>query len=140
MSSVKVKLDLSRFRRNLTNAQFRLSNQVLADCKAIMPLDTGNLQQRSYVSKDNMQVVFPGPYGRYLYYGNKMVNAVTGKGPMKIPNVGLRYRKGTKLKVKEPIEKLQFTRPEAQERWFEVAKTNHLKDWQKLVKEELIKK
>ena len=44
------------------------------------------------------QIVVQGPYARYQYYGKVMVNAKTGKGPMNIPGVGLRYKKGTVLK------------------------------------------
>ena len=142
---VKIKLDLSATQKDIKRARALLANQVLIDCRAIMPLDTGSLQSRSYVTSDNKSVVFPGPYARYLYYGNKMVNAKTGKGPALIRDkygniVGYRYRKGTKLKVKQPIEKLKFTRPEAKEKWFEEAKREHLKDWQTLVSKTIAKR
>lgn len=145
MGGVKIKLDLSRLRKNVKNAQAKLAKQILIDCKEIMPLDTGSLQQRSYVSKDGNQVVFPGPYGHYLYVGKKMVNEKTGKGPALVHDeygneIGLRYKKGTKLKYAEPEQKLNFTRPEAQAKWFEVAKTNNLKKWKQLIKNEITKK
>lgn len=47
------------------------------------------------------QIVIQGPYAQYQYYGKVMVNAKTGKGPMNIPGVGLRYKKGTILKETE---------------------------------------
>ena len=145
MGYVRVKLDVRTLEKNLKRARVLFANQVLIDCRAIMPLDTGSLQSRSYVSKDNKSVVFPGPYARYLYHGNKMVNAKTGKGPALIRDkngniVGYRYRKDTKLKVKQPIEKLKFTRPEAREKWFEEAKREHLKDWQTLVSKTIAKR
>lgn len=145
MGGVKVKLDLSRFRRNIKNAQEKLAEQVMADCKEIMPLDTGSLQQRSYISKDNKTITFDGPYAHYLYIGKKMVNEKTGKGPALIHDengneIGLRYKKGTKLKYAEPEQELKFTRPDAQAKWFEVAKENQIKNWQQLVKDEIVKK
>ena len=47
------------------------------------------------------EIVVDVPYAKYLYFGKKMVNAKTGKGPMLIPGVGPRYRKGTILKATE---------------------------------------
>lgn len=145
VGSVKIKLDLSRLRKNIKNAQAELANQILTDCKEIMPYDTGSLQQRSYISKDSKTVTFEGPYAHYLYVGKKMVSKIPGNGPFmgkdKYGNeIGLRYKKGTKLKYAEPEQKLKFTRPEAQAKWFEVAKTNNLKKWKQLVKDEIIKK
>lgn len=145
MGYVRVKLDVRTLERNLKRARVLFANQVLIDCRAVMPLDTGSLQSRSYVSKDNKSVVFPGPYALYLYKGNKMVNAKTGKGPALVRDtngniIGYRYRKGTKLKVKQPIEKLKFTRPEAKAEWFEEAKKEHLKDWQALVSKTIAKR
>lgn len=145
MGKVRVKLSLENYRKNVKNARFKLANQVFADCKPIMPLDTGSFQQRSYVSSDNKRIVFPGPYGRYLYRGNKMVNAKTGKGPAMIHDkygnpIGLRYKKGTKLKVKEPKQKLKFTRPNAQAEWVEAAKKKHSDEWEQLVAKEITKR
>lgn len=37
------------------------------------------------------------PYARYLHAGKVMVNAKTGKGPPVIPEVGPRWKRGTKL-------------------------------------------
>lgn len=145
MGSVKIKLNLSKLRKNIKNAQAELANQILTDCKEIMPLDTGSQKRRSYVSKDSKTITFDGPYAHYLYIGKKMVNKKTGKGPALVHDeygneIGLRYKKGTKLKYAEPEQKLKFTCPEAQAKWFEVAKTNNLKKWQQIVKNEIIKK
>ena len=62
-----------------------------------MPHVTGALEtkQKYIASPTSIEVV--GPQVKYLYFGNRMVNAKTGKGPGYIPNVGYRYRKGTKL-------------------------------------------
>ena len=145
VGKVTVKVDLSRYRKNVKNARFKLANQILADCKPIMPLDTGSLQQRSYVTSDNKRIVFPGPYGRYLYYGNKMVDRDTGRGPFMTYDeygnpIGFRYKKGTKLKVKEPKQKLKFTRPNAQAKWVEAAEKEHIDEWKNLVAKEITKR
>lgn len=79
-----------------------------------VPLDQGDLQNNIYVdtkkSDDETHVFIDHNcvYARYLYFGNKMVDADTGKGPALIEDVGYRYRKGATLKVKQPVEKLNF--------------------------------
>lgn len=128
---VRVKLDLSRYGKNLERAQYLFGNMVLQDCKPFMPLLTGNFQQRSYVDEGGRSVVFPGPYGRYLYMGKAMKNAATGKGPRKIPTGPgeyiWRWPKGAKL---VPTDRpLKYSRPEAQARWFEVAKAQNQGVW-----------
>ena len=138
MGKVTVRIDLDKYKKNAKKAQFIFINQVFSDCKLYMPLDTGILQQRSYISSDNRSITFPGPSSRYLYGGKKMVNSVTGKGPMLIPGVGFRYKKGTKLKVTD--ENLKFKRPEATAAWFETAKRNHIRQWRKVVINALLKR
>lgn len=84
-----------------------------------VPLDQGDLQNNIYVdtkkSDDETHVFIDHNcvYARYLYFGNKMVDSETGKGPALVHDsdgneVGYRYRKGAVLKVKQPVEKLNF--------------------------------
>ena len=128
---VRVKLDLSKYGRNLEQAQYLFGNMVLHDCKGYMPMLTGNFQQRSYVDEGGRSVVFPGPFGRFLYMSKAMENAATGKGPRKIPTGPgeyiWRWPKGAKL---VPTDRpLKYSRPEAQARWFEVAKAQNQEVW-----------
>ena len=87
---------------------------VLSDMIDTVPLDQGGLQNSIYVdtkkSDDETHVFIDHDcvYARYLYFGNKMVDSETGKGPTLIEDVGYRYRKGSTLKVKQPVEKLNF--------------------------------
>lgn len=64
-----------------------------------MPYRTGATikltQAQSPISGDAINTFVP--YGRYLHEGKVMVNAATGKGPAKIPNVGYRFPKGSQL-------------------------------------------
>ena len=94
---VRVNLRFAKYGPRFAKAQEWLGQQVLADSKLYMPLKTGSLQQRSYVAEGGRQVVFPGPYARYLYMGKVMVDSKTGKGPANIPNVGPRFREGATL-------------------------------------------
>ena len=129
--NVHIKINISEYESRVTHAQQWLGDRVLEDCRALMPLATGSLQQRSRVESDGKLVVFPGPYSRYLYYGMKMVDSVSGKGPMKIPTAAgetiLRFHKGAKL-VATNIP-LRYSRAEAVPEWFEVAKQKNLQYW-----------
>ncbi len=138
------KLDLSRFKQKIKAARKTLANQILIDCKVKMPKDKGTLEQLSYVQKDGKEIVFKTPYAHYLYVGKKMVNERTGKGPALVRDkyggiVGLRYKKGTRLKYAEPEQKLRFTRPEAEAQWFEAAKKEKISNWIELANEEMKK-
>lgn len=129
--NVYIKINLSEYNERFINAQQWLGDRVLEDCKPLMPLLTGSLQQRSRVEEGGKMVVFPGPYARYLYYGVKMVDSVSGKGPRKIPTAPgetiLRFCKGAKL-VPTNIP-LTYARTEAVPEWFEVAKKKNLQYW-----------
>ena len=89
---------------------------MLADSKLYMPLKTGSLQQRSYVAESGRQVVFPGPYARYLYMGKVRGDPETGspwarKGAVKVvTDRDLRFAAGVP-------------------HWAEVAQNEHGKEW-----------
>lgn len=88
-----------------------VTNEINRRLPRYMPFRTGNLatktkfvgEQVHLVNKRRVisptEIYIGGPYARYQYYGKVMVNAETGKGPMNIPGVGLRYKEGTKLKA-----------------------------------------
>lgn len=63
-----------------------------------MPFRTGALATKLKYVASPTEIVVLAPYAKYQYYGKVMVNAKTGRGPMNIPGVGLRYKKGTVLK------------------------------------------
>lgn len=122
---VRVNLYSGKYGARFVQAQQWLGQQVLADCKPYMPLKTGSLQQRSYVADGGRQVVFPGPYARYLYMGKVMADSKTGKGPANIPNVGLRFRKGATLVATDRDLKLSA----GVAHWAEVAESEHGREW-----------
>lgn len=127
-------VDIQAFNARVREAQQWLGDRVLEDCKACMPLGSGNtggLQQRSHTEDDGKRVVFPGPYARYLYYGKVMVDSATGKGPRKIPTgpgeYVLRFRKGAKLIATN--RPLKYSDPQAVPEWFEHAKRQYEQFW-----------
>lgn len=96
-----------------------------------MPMNSGNLIKRSWLSTDlgSGRLIFPGPYAHYLYYGEVY-------GP-NIPifdddsGIPVTYR-SPKNKKKYPTGRaLQYSKdpnPHACSHWWEVAKANHIKD------------
>ncbi len=84
-----------------------------------VPLDQGGLMNSIFVSDESdenkvcVKLDHSVIYARYLYYGLKMVDSETGKGPSLIydktgAEIGYRFRKGAKLRVKYPEESLNF--------------------------------
>ena len=83
-----------------------------------MPHLTGTLETKLKFVASNTEIDVVGPYARYQYYGVKMVNAKTGKGPFFIKGVGFRYRKGTTLKPTNiPLNYTKTFNPEAGPFW-----------------------
>lgn len=136
MISFKVETDLTEIdavRTATANADKILLSQVMKDTSPYVPFLTGSLNARTHVVGNT--IVYPGPYARYLYYGKAMVDSLTGKGPMKIPEVGYRFRKGAVLM---PTDRdLNFTKnyhPKATARWFEVSKARNLRKWEQVLR------
>ena len=111
-----------------------LLSQVMKDTSQYVPFLTGSLNARTHVVGNT--IIYPGPYARYLYYGKVMVDSATGKGPMKIPEVGYRFHKGATLMPTS--RNLTYTKDfhrKATARWFEVSKARNLKKWERILKE-----
>jgi hypothetical protein len=98
--------------------RFHTAN-VLKRIKRYMPNLSGMTYKVTVVQTDitKPRIITNTPYAKYLFYGKKMVNAKTGKGPRMIPGIGPRYAKGTVLKVTG--EDLKYTKknPNAGPRW-----------------------
>lgn len=87
------------------------TKNVLGRLERYMHFNTGATHKITVLQTDirKPEIITDVPYGKYLFYGKKMVNAKTGKGPALIPGVGYRYKKGTILKPTE--ENLNFRKP-----------------------------
>lgn len=101
--------------------QFHTAN-VLRRIVKYMPYRTGAtikiMQAQS--PADRPYINLATPYARYIHEGKVMVNAETGSGPPVIPNVGPRWRRGTKLKATDrPLTYTKTKNPEAGPHWGE---------------------
>ena len=115
-------------------AEHTVAIQVQKDTSPFVPFLTGSLNTRTRV--DGSWIIYPGPYARYLYYGKVMVDAATGKGPMRIVAKDgtevIRFRKGATLKA--TTRDLNIRRP-GRSHWFEVSKAKNLPKWLQVAKE-----
>lgn len=115
---VRVNLRFAKYGQRFAKAQEWLGQQALEDSKLYMPYRSGNLQQQSYVAEGGRQVVFPGPYARYLYMGKVMVDPETGSP---------RARKDAVKVVTDRDLRFAAGVPH----WAEVAQAEHGKEWAK---------
>ncbi len=93
--------------------------QAAKDTEPFVPMLTGSLKNRTQV-KDG-EIIYPGPYARYLYHGKLMVDPATGSPWAK---------KGASKVVTN--KNLVFTKsfhPDAQSYWFEASKALNKSKW-----------
>lgn len=100
-------------------AQTFHTNNVLRHMTKYLPMETGMfLKQAVIASSTEIQVSAPQAY--YLYFGKRMVDSKTGKGPRNIPNVGYRWRKGaTLVPTNQPLNYTKTFHPLAGPFWDE---------------------
>lgn len=116
-----------RLEQGCTKAEHTLAVQIQKDTEPFVPALTGSLSQRTRVV-DN-RIIYPGPYARYLYFGKLMVD----------PNTGSAWAKADSTKVLTDRD-LVFTQTmhrQAQSHWFEAAKSESLKKWERKAKKEI---
>lgn len=123
-----------RLAKASTAAEHALAELVAVDTERFVPFVTGSFAEQTKVIGN--QIVYPGPYARYLYFGKVMVNAATGKGPMvfvdSFGNQVIKFPEGSKLRATD--RNLVFNRnfhPDAQAFWFEASKAVNLDKWKK---------
>lgn len=126
-----MELDLSRFDRQLAEAQYALDSMVMTSMVKYMPMDTGTFinvtrGMSAAIAGSGKVVAAAPPMGRFLYEGKVMVGERT------------RSAWAAKGERKEAIEKpLSYSRhahPNVTDHWFDTAKKNHGKEWVKKTK------
>lgn len=106
-----------------SKAETTVAVQAMKDTEPYVPMLTGSLKNRTYI--DQNQIVYPGPYARYLYYGKVM------EGP----------KYGPKHATDRDLVFTTDFHPQAQSHWFEASKSENMDKWvrvaEKAVKDEL---
>lgn len=120
---VSIYVSMSRINGALSRAQIWLEQQIMNDMLPVMPMRTGDFQQRTRalntvaLGSGHVWAAAP-PFGRFLYGGKVMVDPVTGS-PW--------AREGAKKVLTD--RDLTFSRPGAVARWFEAVKPAQLPRW-----------
>lgn len=76
-------IDLSRFGKQISKAQFELDSMVMTDMVPYMPMETGlfidvtRAMSAAYAGTGRVVAAAP-PFGRFLYEGKTMVDVKTG--------------------------------------------------------------
>ena len=126
-----MRLDLSRFDKQLAKAQYALDSMVMTSMVPYMPMDTGTFinvtrGMSAAIAGSGKVVAAAPPMGQFLYEGKVMVGERT------------RSAFAAKGERKEVIEKpLNYSRhahPNVTDHWFETAKKNHGDVWVKQTK------
>lgn len=92
---------------------------VLRRIQRYMPYRTGMMIKRMEIATDvNVpEIVVPGPEARYTYFGKKMVDSATGRGPFPTKD-GPRYHSGAVLMATEiPLNYTKTKNPLAGPFW-----------------------
>ena len=113
-------------------AAHTLALQIARDTEPFVPAKTGSFASRTQVAEN--RILYPGPRAKYLYNGKAMVDAATGKGPMRIAARNgaeiIRFQKGARLKASaKPLKMSRALHPKAQDHWFEASKAQNLENW-----------
>ena len=129
--SLEQNIDPSLLKGRATKLESALAWQIMKDTTRFLPALTLSLTNRTRVQ--NSYIIYPGPYARYLYYGKRMVNARTGKGPMYIPEVGWRWPKGAILRpTNEDLHIQTSVHADATSHWMDVSRQRNMKRWERM--------
>jgi hypothetical protein len=102
-----------------SKAEHVLAQQVMKDTTPFVPALTGSLTQHARVI--GSEVIYPGPYARFLYYGKVMVDPATGST--------YAPKGGTKVITDRNLVFNRAMHPQAQSHWFEASKAQNLEKW-----------
>lgn len=116
--------------RSCSRAEHAVAVQIAKDTAPFVPMLIGSLRTRTRVTGN--EVIYPGPYARYLYHRKLYVDPLTGssyarKGVTKVPAV--------------PEKDLIFHKSGTCSHWFEASKAQNMEKWlrvaEKAVKNDL---
>lgn len=102
-----------------TKAEHTVALQIKKDTSPYVPALTGSLDARTRV--DGQQIIYPGPYARYLYYGKLMIDTETGSS--------YAPKGGTKVVTDKDLVFNKAMHAKAQSHWFEASKAKNLEKW-----------
>lgn len=108
----------ARLEKGCTRAEHIVALQAAKDTAKYVPMRTGSLRQRTRVVGN--QIIYPGPYARYLYCGKLYVDPETSS-PF--------ARKGVTKVPATPARDLVFHTPGTRSHWFEYSAQQNMEKW-----------
>lgn len=124
--SLKFSVDVSgmdevkrQLARVCSRAESVLAQQVMKDTSPFVPALTGSLTRRTRVVGN--EVVYPGAYARFLYYGKVMIDPATGS--TNAPKGGHKVVTDRNLVFNTTMH------PQAQSHWFDASKAQNIEKW-----------
>lgn len=102
-----------------TKAEHAVALQVEKDTAPFVPALTGSLTQRTRVVGN--EVIYHGPYARFLYYGKVMIDPATGSTYAE--------KGGTKIVTDRNLVFTKSMHPQAQAHWFDASKEQNMEKW-----------
>lgn len=124
----KLFYDSSQISIACSKAEMIVAIQILKDTRPYVPALTMSFNQRSHTIGRN--IIYPGPYAHYLWFGKRMVDSATGRGPFYIKGVGWRYRKGAKLMpTSTDLNFSHDKHPMAQSHWMDASFAANKEKW-----------
>lgn len=102
-----------------TKAEHTVALQVRKDTSPYVPMLTGSLDKRTRV--EGAEVIYPGPYARYLYFEKLMVDPATGSS--------YAPKGTTKVLTDKNLVFNTASHAQAQAHWFEASKAENLEKW-----------
>lgn len=118
---VKVEINDAKLKARVDRANEILANEAMKDTDKFVPKLTGTLSGGTRVSDG--QIVYPGPYARYLYHGKLMVDPKTGSSYA---------RKGSTKTLTSKSINVAKSNPMAQTEWFEASKAINIDKWKRV--------
>lgn len=134
-----------RLERSATKAEKYVTKQAMKDTYPYVPMREGILAGSARV--EGNVITYGGkdaPYAKVLWYGMRMVDKKTGKGPgLFIDEKGnevIRFRKGQVLKASnKPLKISRSKNPKAQAQWFLASKRDNRTKWERVAEKKMVK-
>lgn len=130
IGNVDIQLNTDRLDRNLKEAQKALNIAVRDDCEPLVPHLNGGLRGSFRFGNGDVYsgfVEWTAPYSNFQYVGFVRTDE----------NGRVFVGKDEKKPILHKDRPLTYHEPGTTSEWFEVAKKNNLKKWEKLVKDEV---
>lgn len=121
-----MEIDLGRFERQYSRAQYQLDSMVMDSMVPYMPMQTGTFinvtkaMSQSIAGSGKVVAAAP-PMGRFLYEGKVMVGEITQSA--------FAAKAEKKVAIERDLQYSKHAHPNVTNHWFETAKKYHGKTW-----------